>query len=112
MYNCNFDVVCDSCGNVYFVNFEGIFYYDYNCWEIIYILGFFCVICLFCDLEGRIWVGGYNVFGWIECDGCGCIMLRIFFFDLDIDFLGELEDMVEIDKCIYLKVILGGYYMV
>ena len=29
-HNRNFDVVCDSCGNVYFANFEGILHYDYN----------------------------------------------------------------------------------
>ena len=32
-HNRNFDVVCDSCGNVYFANFEGILHYDYNSWE-------------------------------------------------------------------------------
>lgn len=31
-HNRNFDVVCDSCGNVYFANFEGILHYDYNRW--------------------------------------------------------------------------------
>ena len=57
----------------------------------------------FCDSEGRIWVGGYNVFGRIERDGRGCITLRTLLSDLDTDSLGELEDMAEIDKRIYLK---------
>lgn len=39
-HNRNFDVVCDSCGNVYFANFEGILHYDYNRWETIYTPGF------------------------------------------------------------------------
>ena len=111
-HNRNFDVVCDSCGNVYFANFEGILHYDYNRWETIYTPGFSRVTRLFRDSEGRIWVGGYNVFGRIERDGRGCITLRTLLSDLDTNFLGELEDMAEIDKRIYLKATSGGYYTV
>lgn len=92
-HNRNFDVVCDSCGNVYFANFEGILHYDYNRWETIYTPGFSRVTRLFRDSEGRIWVGGYNVFGRIERDGRGCITLRTLLSDLDTNSLGELEDM-------------------
>lgn len=106
-HNRNFDVVCDSCGNVYFANFEGILHYDYNRWETIYTPGFSRVTRLFRDSEGRIWVGGYNVFGRIERDGRGCITLRTLLSDLDTDSLGELEDMAEIDKRIYLKATSG-----
>ena len=94
-HNRNFDVVCDSCGNVYFANFEGILHYDYSRWETIYTPGFSRVTRLFRDSEGRIWVGGYNVFGRIERDGRGCITLRTLLSDLDTNFLGELEDMAE-----------------
>lgn len=80
-HNRNFDVVCDSCGNVYFANFEGILHYDYNRWETIYTPGFSRVTRLFRDSEGRIWVGGYNVFGRIERDGRGCITLRTLLSD-------------------------------
>ena len=111
-HNRNFDVVCDSCGNVYFANFEGILHYDYSRWETIYTPGFSRVTRLFRDSEGRIWVGGYNVFGRIERDGRGCITLRTLLSDLDTNFLGELEDMAEIDKRIYLKATSGGYYTV
>jgi len=111
-HNRNFDVVCDSCGNVYFANFEGILHYDYNRWETIYTPGFSRVTRLFRDSEGRIWVGGYNVFGRIERDGRGCITLRTLLSDLDTDSLGELEDMAEIDKRIYLKATSGRYYTV
>ena len=111
-HNRNFDVVCDSCGNVYFANFEGILHYDYSRWETIYTPGFSRVTRLFRDSEGRIWVGGYHVFGRIERDGRGCITLRTLLSDLDTNFLGELEDMAEIDKRIYLKATSGGYYTV
>lgn len=111
-HNRNFDVVCDSCGNVYFANFEGILHYDYNRWETIYTPGFSRVTRLFRDSEGRIWVGGYNVFGRIERDGRGCITLRTLLSDPDTDSLGELEDMAEIDKRIYLKATSGRYYTV
>ena len=53
-HNRNFDVVCDSCGNVYFANFEGILHYDYNRWETIYTPGFSRVTRLFRDSERRV----------------------------------------------------------
>lgn len=52
------------------------------------------------------------MFGRIERDGRGCITLRTLLSDLDTNSLGELEDMAEIDKRIYLKATSGRYYTV
>ena len=95
-HNRNFDVVCDSCGNVYFANFEGILHYDYNRWETIYTPGFSRVTRLFRDSEGRIWVGGYNVFGRIERDGRGCITVSYrFHFGTGSGTSGPIAGKVE-----------------
>lgn len=111
-HNRNFDVVCDSCGNVYFANFEGILHYDYNRWETIYTPGFSRVTRLFRDSGDRIWAGGYNVFGRIERDERGCVVLRTIVSDLDPSSFGELDDMAEVDGLIYLKTTSGRCYTV
>lgn len=111
-HNRNFDVVCDSCGNVYFANFEGILHYDYNRWETIYTPGFSRVTRLFRDSGNRIWAGGYNVFGRIERDERGCVVLRTIVSDLDPSSFGELDDMAEVDGLIYLKTTSGRCYTV
>ncbi|WP_068688808.1 ATP-binding protein [Culturomica massiliensis] len=110
--NQNFDVLCDSCGNVYIANFEGILHYDYCRWNILYMPGFSRVTHLYRSSQGTIWAGGYNVFGRINYDKRGCPVFKVIASDLDEPFIGELENITETEGHIYLKMTSGQIYTV
>lgn len=111
-HNQNFDILCDSCGNVYIANFEGILHYDYSRWNILYMPGFSRVTHLYRSIQGTIWAGGYNVFGRIDYDKRGCPVFKVIASDLDEPFIGELENITETNGRIYLKMTSGQAYTV
>lgn len=111
-HNQNFDVLCDSCGNVYIANFEGILHYDYSRWNILYMPGFSRVTHLYRSTQGTIWAGGYNVFGRINYDKRGCPVFKVIASDLDEPFIGELENITETNGHIYVKTTSGQAYTI
>ena len=78
-HNRNFDVVSDEKGRVYVANFEGLLYYDQADWHIIHAPGIFRITQLYKDRNGRIWVGGYNLFGYLTADQRGAGIETHFF---------------------------------
>lgn len=94
-HNRNFDVVCDNYGTVYVANFEGVLYYDQTQWRIIHTPGISRVTSLFKDSKGRIWVGGYNVFGFISSNERGILQLKVLHSDTSRKLLGEVSAITE-----------------
>lgn len=71
-HNRNFDVECDSIGNVYIANFEGLMIWDGVVWRMIHTPGISRITALYNSEEGRIWFGGHNVLGYINEGGNPC----------------------------------------
>jgi len=67
----NFDVSLDENGVVYFANENGVLQYDGSFWKIIPIRNFAGINCLKMSLDGRMYVGGENEFGYLERDSIG-----------------------------------------
>lgn len=97
-HNRNFDVVCDSTGTPYFANFEGIIYFNGAQWNKILTPGISRITKLHIDHTGRIWAGGYNYIGWIDCEPNGTPILHSLLSDKDIPEekrIGEVLDIQE-----------------
>lgn len=106
-HNRNFDVVCDDNGRVYVANFEGVLYYDQAEWHTIHAPGIFRITRLFKDCKGRIWVGGYNLFGYLTTGENGELELRLIFSKNNKGFLGEVTDISEQNGKICVTTSLG-----
>lgn len=106
-HNRNFDIVSDDSGRVYVANFEGVLYYDQTEWHTIHAPGVFRITKLFKDNRGRIWVGGYNLFGYLTSGGNGELELQMVFSKNNKGFLGEVTDIGEKDGKIYVTTSLG-----
>ena len=70
-HNRNFDVVCDSKGNAYFANFEGVLYYNGDRWNILRTPEMTRITRLYVDGQDHVWVGGYNFVGKIVAGAQG-----------------------------------------
>ena len=106
-HNRNFDIVSDDNGRVYVANFEGVLYYDQTEWHTIHAPGIFRITKLFKDRNGRIWVGGYNLFGYLVAGGNGELELRLVFSKNNKGFLGEVTDIEEKEGKICVTTSLG-----
>ena len=95
-HNRNYDIACDAYGTVFVANFEGLVYYDGATWRKIHTPGISRVTRLARDKDGRIWVGGFNVFGYLEPDERGCLQLRTIVSDTGGRLFGEV-DMIKIE---------------
>lgn len=113
-HNRNFDVACDDFGTVFIANFEGLLYYDGTQWREIYTPGISRVTRLLKDNDtGRIWVGGYNVFGYLEADKHGCLHLKTIVSDAtNKGELSEVDFIMKKDKTIYVHTVNGKAYRV
>ena len=107
-HNRNFDVVSDERGRVYVANFEGLLYYDQTEWHTIHVPGIFRITKLFKDGDGRIWVGGYNLFGYLVAGRNGELELQLIFSKNNQGFLGEVTDIWEKDGKICVETSIGG----
>lgn len=72
----NFDIITDQNGIVYVANFEGLLYYDHAEWHVLHTPGINRLTAVFCDNKNRVWVGGYNYFGYLKTDNRGCLQLH------------------------------------
>lgn len=111
-HNRNFDVVCDNCGSVYVANFEGVLYYDQSEWRIIHSPGISRITVLFKDSRGRIWVGGYNLFGYLSASSNGVLELKLLSSDTETHFLGEVTNIDESNQKIRVQTSSGHSYIV
>ena len=104
----NFDIISDGYGRVYVANFEGLLYYDQTKWQTIHFPGIFRATRLFKDSRGRIWVGGYNSFGYLDANKNGELQLNTLFSIESEGFLGEVEDIRERDGVIVAETSIGA----
>lgn len=104
----NFDVEIDRGGIVYVANFEGLLYYDNAEWRMIHTPGITRVTVIFKDSKGKVWVGGYNFFGYVKANEQGIIELKK--QDEKHEFNGEVQDIWETGGEIYFYVSNGKTY--
>ena len=107
-HNRNFDIVSDDEGRVYAANFEGVLYSDQTGWHVLHTPGIFRVTRLYKDSGGRIWVGGYNLFGYLAGDEDGELELKLIFSSGSEGFLGEVTDICEEAGRICVTTSIGG----
>ena len=72
----NFDIEVDKKGIVYVANFEGLLYYDNANWHIIHTPGINRITYVYQDSKGKIWIGGYNYFGYVRTNADGELELK------------------------------------
>ena len=111
-HNRNYDITCDDYGTVFVANFEGLLYYDGATWRKIHTPGISRVTRLARGNNGRIWIGGYNVFGYLKSDNQGRIQIHAIVSDADKGALSEVDDIkIEKDK-VYVHTTAGKAYEV
>ena len=111
-HNRNYDVACDDYGTVYVANFEGLLYYDGASWRKIHTPGISRVTRLARGRDGRIWVGGYNVLGYLTADRQGRLHLKTIVSDAVKGGLSEVDFIKVTDRRIYVHTSSGkGYYV-
>lgn len=104
----NFDVDIDENGVVYVANFEGMLYYDNDQWRMMYSPNTTRITVIFQDSKGKMWVGGYQFFGYVKADKEGKLMLQT--QDIKHQFHGEVQDIWEERGQIYFLVSNGKIY--
>ncbi len=107
----NFDVMGDSEGRVYVANFEGLLCYDQAEWRIIRTPGVARITTFYQATDGRIWVGGYNIFGYLTTGTHGELELKTIYSVDNKGFLGEIIDITEKDGKIWLETSNGDGYL-
>lgn len=80
-HNRNYDIACDDYGTVFVANFEGLVYYDGATWRKIHTPGISRVTRLAKGANGKMWIGGYNVFGYLIADECGRLQMKLIMSD-------------------------------
>ncbi len=95
-HNRNYDIACDAYGTVFVANFEGLLYYDGSAWRKIHTPGISRVTRIARGNDGRIWVGGFNVLGYLEPDAKGRLQLRTIVSDNGGRLFGEV-DMIKVE---------------
>ena len=113
----NYDVVCDSHGTVYVANFEGLLYYDGATWRKIHTTDINRITRVARDRQDRIWIGGYNVFGYLEATKNGQLIIKYIESKEGKNEFGEISDIVfkEDDVIFYntenVRYALNGQYI-
>ena len=109
-HNQNFDIITGEDGTVYVANFEGLLYYDYSQWRIIYTPGVTRLTAVFRDTKGTVWTGGYNYIGFVNHNDKGCLFLQS--IDEGKSFQGEVEWIWEREGSIFFKVSDNNIYTI
>lgn len=111
-HNRNYDIACDDYGTVYVANFEGLLYFDGATWRKIYTPGISRVTRLARGENGRVWVGGYNVFGYLYADELGRIRLKTIISDADNSRLSEVDFIKVSKQHVFVHTTVGKMYEV
>ena len=69
----NWDIDQDKNGNLYFANNSGLFQYDGSSWTKYNLPSTTSIRSLKIDVDGKIFVGGYNEFGYFQSDDKGIL---------------------------------------
>ena len=111
-HNRNYDIACDDYGTVFVANFEGLLYFDGAQWRKIHTPRISRVTRLAKGKDGRIWFGGYNVFGYLVPDNMGRLKMKTLISDASKGGIGEV-DIIKVEKdAIYVHTISGNSYRV
>ncbi|MBQ0073720.1 MAG: HAMP domain-containing histidine kinase [Prevotella sp.] len=111
-HNRNYDIGCDDHGTVFVANFEGLLYYDGSTWRKIHTPGISRVTRLARGNNGRIWVGGYKVFGYVEPDEIGRLQLHTIINDTKKTSFNEVDMIKVTPRRVYVHTIDGKAYYV
>lgn len=111
-HNRNFDIACDEHGTVYVANFEGLLYYDGSSWRKIHTPGVSRVTRLALGRDGRVWVGGYKVFGYTKPDEHGQLRLHTIVSDKDAGSFDEVDIIKVTQNRVYVHTVQGKSYFV
>ncbi len=106
----NYDITTDGNGSVFVANFEALLYYDGASWRKIYTPGISRITRVERDRNGRIWVGGYNVFGYLKADRNGQLALHTVVSDLGHSQLGEVNGLKCENNRVYIHTNKGVTY--
>lgn len=106
----NYDITTDGNGSVFVANFEGLLYYDGASWRKIYTPGISRITRVERDRNGRIWVGGYNVFGYLKAGKNGQLALHTIVSDLGNFSLGEVDGLKCEDNKVFIHTNTGNTY--
>jgi diguanylate cyclase (GGDEF)-like protein len=101
----NFGIVQDAQGIVYVGNYEGLLEYDGERWYLTRLPNGDLVRSLAVDARGRLYVGGYNTFGYFTREATG----RLAYTDLAPRFAGFMKDR-EIADVWEVRVTAEGIY--
>lgn len=111
-HNQNFDIVCDDNGTLFVANFEGLLYFDGCLWRKIHTPGISRVTRLTKAPDGRIWVGGYNVLGYLTASGNGVLQLQTIISDANNRSFSEVDGMKAEGKNILVHTSNGTTYAI
>lgn len=106
-HNRNFDIVADNYGRVFVANFEGLLYYDQSSWHVIHAPGIYRFTTLYKDKTGRIWFGGYNLFGYLSSKSNGELTPVYIFSEKNEGFIGDVAAIAEENGKISLETPMG-----
>lgn len=111
-HNRNFDIACDDYGTVYVANFEGLLYFDGSTWGKVHTPGISRVTCLAKGTDGKIWIGGYKVFGYLEADNRGCLHIHSIVTDEKPSSLDEVNVIKVTKDRVYVHTVDGKSFFV
>ncbi len=109
-HNRNFDIACDTYGTVFVANFTGLLYYDGCTWRRIPTPGDSRVTRIARAANGRIWVGGYNIFGYLDADANGRLLLRSVKTTSGKEFRGEVDIIKVSGNKVFIHTSTRGTY--
>jgi len=110
-HNRNMDIIADGKGNVFVANFEGLMYYDGVQFRILHTPGISRLTKLLRDKSGRLWFGGYNVFGFVTTDKNGRLQLNTIHAESTSTKIGEVTALNEIDSGIEVVTMAGNRFI-
>ncbi len=109
----NYDITADNYGNVFVANFEGLLYYNGRAtFQKIHTPGISRITQVERDRNGRIWLGGHNVFGYLEPGKNGELVLHTIVSDLGTFHLGEVDGLTCKGNTVFVHTNKGATYYV
>ena len=111
-HNRNFDIQCDDEGSVYVANFEGLLFYDGLAWKTVHSPGVSRITCLHLSTTDSVmWMGGYNVLGYVEENDNGFLLTTWIVDDTDeSQAFGEMQSIFEQHGQMYFTTSEGETY--
>ena len=110
-HNRNFDIIADDKGNVFVANFEGLMYYDGVEFRVLHTPGISRLTKLLRGSDGRIWFGGYNVFGYVAAGKGGRLSLRTVIAEASDKKIGEVTALSQKKDGVLIETLSGNTFL-